>query len=166
MIELSTVDGIAHADLRGQFEDGLRWLMRRQAKSKNVEEDLDSVVDRVMVCIRSGRVRTPERLSAVVRAMALGKNGSLQGRGIDKRRPASQDIEAARAASEVLTRSERSALERYYSHGHSVRRLSLALHISEDHFRDIRRRFLAEFNSNLPKSPAAHVPLRSRGAVA
>lgn len=161
------MDGIADADLRRQFEDGLRWLTRRQAKLKNLnKEDLNSVFDSVTVCIRSGQVGTPERLPSVIRTALLGRNGSLQGRGLDKCVPAPRDIEAARAASDALTPTERDALTRYYSQRHSVRRLCLALHIPEERFHDIRRRFIAEFNSNLPKSPAANVPLHARGAVA
>ena len=166
MIGFSTVNGIATADLRREFEDGLRWLMQRQAKVKNREQDLNTVVGRIIVRIRSGEVRTFDRLASVVRAVVLGRNGSMQGRGLNDCIPESRDVEAARAACAAFTPLERDALTRYYSQGHSVRRLSLALHISEEHFGDIRCRFLAEFNSNLPRSPAANVPLHARGAVA
>lgn len=166
MIELSTPDGTARADLLREFEDGLRWLLRRQAKTANIEGRLNRVVARVVTCIRSGRLRSPERLPSLVRAAVVGRNGSLQRRGLEQCVAEPCDIEAARAAADALTPSERNALARYYLQGQSVRRLCLSLRISEDHFQDIRRRFLAEFNSNLPRTPAANLPAHARGAVA
>lgn len=166
MIELSTADGIARSDLRREFEDGLRWLLRRRMKAADIEEGVSRVVERVLTHIRAGRRRSPERLTSVVRAALAHSHGSLHGHVVHKCVPEPCEIEAARAAADALTPSERNALARYYSQGHSARRVSVGAHISEEQFQEIRRRFLAEFNSNLPRTPAANLPVHARGAVA
>jgi hypothetical protein len=140
--------------LRLFLSPGLRWFLRRKAAIQNINHSVDSILDEVLVALRSGRVQSAPEVQSYMRSAAL----NVAGKDTETKQPltpAQSQTRAMKLALKELTASEQEAIARYFR-GESAEQICADLQIGPQQFSAVKAALRARFNvlDNIRK-PAA-----------